>query len=184
MASFYKRYAYADLIDLGDVKILQSRRDPQFELWIRQMGIDTSPRLQMAREMPINTKTTWWRPFYKFFHMETVTKIFRGNDEIILDRTHELNMTTNLNGRLKLADDDDILQRCEFVAGASPVEKKIILEVPKTPKKAKKAKVSLGNTQPISLPVEEPPPTIEEPKPVEPVPTTKQIQGAIIDESF
>ena len=198
MASFYKRYAYADLIDLGDVKIFQSRRDPQFELWIRQLGIDTSPRLQMAREMPKNTKTTWWRPFYKFFHLETVMKIFCGGDEIVLDRTHELSMTTNLNGRLKLSNDEDILQRCEFVVNASPAPKKVIEEVPKTPKKKKGTKVSLGETKPILPPTKpvtpptkpvQPPakpifPPIEKPKPTAPTPSTKQLRGAEVDESF
>ena len=195
---FYKRYAYADIIDFGDIKIHQSRRDPQFEQWIRQMGIDVGPRMQLASQMPTDTKISWWRPFYKFFHLETVTKISRGKDVITLDRTHGLTLTTNLKGRLKLSDDEDIIQRSEFVVNALPAPKKVIEEVPKPPKKKKGTKVSLGETKPILPPTKpvtpptkpvQPPakpifPPIEKPKPIAPTPPTKQLRGAEVDESF
>lgn len=119
----YTRYAYEDIIDIGHIKVYQSRRDEQFEQWLAQIKIDVRPHLKPTNMIPAMKKFRWWRPFYKFFHMETITSIFHDKDEIILHRSPELWMTTTLNGCLELSDDKDILQRSRFKALLSLCDK-------------------------------------------------------------
>jgi len=177
LKNYYRRYSYLDVIHLGDVEIRQSRRDLEFEKWLSQLKIDIRPHFYSASKMPQRTTPYWWRPFYKFFHMEIVTMIVRDKKEIILNRTHSLTINSNMKGYLKLSDKNDILQRSEFKAVTSRPKTD---RIPVRP--VFKRKVSLGEAGPITPPLREP----EKPEvqiQVEP-PKIIQIQGAEIDESF
>lgn len=187
LSVYYTRYAYEDIIDLGIIKVCQSQRDLQFEQWLTQMKIDVRPHLKPTNKIPTKKKTRWWRPFYKFFHMETITSISHNKDELVLYRSSDLWMTTNLNGRLELSDDKDILQRSRFKASLSFLDKPNIADKSKirpsswTEDKKRKhsgnGKVSLGETGfPFSYG--------DEIKTDSPVSSVKKVHGAEVDESF
>ncbi len=176
MSVFYKRYAYADIVDLVDVVVSQSRRDMEFERWLSHIKIDVRPHLRSASELPASGKLHWYRPFYKFFHMEQLMTVYHANRKITIDRTYWLSLATNTRGRLKLSTQEDIIQRCEFKVGGLTLPR-LNVEEPKVPKKTKKGRVSLGETKPINI-------QIDEPQPAPPAPVTRQIKGAEVDESF
>ena len=183
----YTRYAYEDIIDLGYIKVCQSQRDVQFEQWLAQIKIDVRPHLKPTNMIPTMKKSHWWRPFFKFFHMETITSISHGKDEIVLHRSPELGMTTTLNGSLELSDDKDILQRSRFKASLSLRDKTNIIDksinCPSSwaeeikGKDSGKGRVSLGET---GLPSS----YSDEIKSNSPTSSVKKMQGAEVDESF
>ena len=187
LSVYYTRYAYEDTIDLGHIKIYQSHRDVQFEQWLAQMKIDVRPHLKNTDSIPTTKKARWWRPFYKFFHLETITSFSHDKYEIVLHRSPELWITTNLNGKFEISDDKDIMQRSRFKASMS------FLDKPKFADKSKirssswienekgikygKGKVSLGET---NLPSS----NSDEIQIDSPTSSVKKVQGAEIDESF
>ena len=187
LSVYYTRYAYEDFIDLGRIKVYQSQRDEQFEQWLAQIKIDVRPHLKPTNKIPTKKKARWWRPFYNFFHMETITSFSHGKYEIVLHRSSDLWMTTNLDGSLELSDDKDIMQRSKFKASLSFLDKldsaeksKIRISSSTENKKRKKSsngKVSLGETRlPFSY--------SDEIKIDSPTSSVKKIQGAEVDESF
>lgn len=187
LSIYYSRYAYEDFIDLGLIKVCQSQRDVQFELWLRQIKIDIRPHLKPTNKILTKKKTRWWRPFFKFFHFETTTTFSHGNDEIVLHRTSGLWITTNLKGVLELSEDKDILQRSRFKASLSFLDKPNITDKSKIRSSSwtenKKGgesgsgKVSLGETR---LPFSH----NDEIKTDSQTSSVKQVQGAEVDESF
>lgn len=185
LSLFYKRYAYVDIVEIGDVKVYHSQRDLLFEQWLFQTKKDVRPHMHTSNSMPSNASNRWWRPYYKFFHMETVTTIIRSKEEISLHRMNGLKMTASLKGQLRLSDKNDIIHRSEFKAG---MRKRLgIFEGPPLPQpsprpKQKKEKISLGDKKPITFPNDDLP--IDGTIILEPKVTIKQIQGAEIDESF
>ena len=84
LKNYYRRYSYLDVIYLGDVEIRQSRRDLEFEKWLSQLNIDIRPHLYSVVNIPTKITPRWWRPFYKFFHMEIVTTVVQDKNEITL----------------------------------------------------------------------------------------------------
>ena len=187
LSVYYTRYAYEDVIDLGHIKVYQSHRDVKFEQWLTQMKIDVRSHLKPTNKIPTKKKSRWWRPFYKFFHLETITSFSHGKYEIVLHRSSDLWMTTNLDGSLELSDDKDIIQRSKFKASLSFLDKqdsaeksKIRISSSTENKKRKKTSngiVSLGETRlPFSY--------SDEIKIDSPTSSVKKIQGAEVDESF
>lgn len=187
LSVYYTRYAYEDIIDLGHIKVYQSQRDVKFEQWLTQMRIDVRPHLKPTDKIPTKKKTRWWKPFYNFFHMEAIMSFSHDKYEIVLHRSSELWMTTNLNGSLELSDDKDIMQRSKFKAPLSFLDKldpadksKIRLSSSTENKKRKKSsnsKVLLGETRlPFSY--------SDEIKIDSPTSSVKKVQGAEVDESF
>lgn len=187
LSVYYTRYAYEDVIDLGHIKVYQSHRDIKFEQWLTQMRIDVRSHLRPTNKNPTMKKARWWRPFYNFFHMETITSFSYDKYEIVLHRSSNLWMTTNLDGSLELSDDKDIMQRCKFKASLSFLDKldsadksKIRLSSSTENKKRKMSsngKVSLGDTRlPFSY--------SDKIKIDSPTSSVKKVQGAEVDESF
>ena len=184
LSVYYTRYAYEDIIELGRIKVYQSRRDVQFEQWLTQMRIDVGPHLKPTNKIPTKKKSHWWRPFYNFFHMETITSFSHGKYEIVLYRSPELWMTTNLDGSLELSDDKDILQRSRFRSSLSFLDKLDIADKSKSRpsswtenkrEKSSNGKISLGEKKfPFSYNVKIDSPTS----------SVKKVQGAEVDESF
>lgn len=187
LSVYYTRYAYEDIIDLGIIKVCQSHRDVQFEQWLAKIKIDVRPHLKPTNKIPSKKKARWWRPFYKFFHMETITSISHNKDEIVLYRSSDLWMTTNLDGRLELSEDKDILRRSRFKASLSFLDKPNIAGKSKTRPSSwtgdnnkeisGNGKVSLGEAGfPFSYG--------DKIKTDSPASSVKKVQGAEIDESF
>lgn len=187
LSVFYTRYAYEDTMDLGYIKVYQSRRDVQFEKWLTQMKFDLRPHLKPTNKIPYKKRTRMWRPFYNFFHMETITSFSYDKYEIVLHRSSNLWMTTNLDGSLELSDDKDIMQRSKFKASLPFLDKldsadksKIRLSSSTENKKRKMSsndKVSLGETR---LPFTH----SDEIKIDSPTSSVRKVQGAEVDESF
>lgn len=177
---YYRRYSYVDTISLGDLKVRQSRRDMEFEEWLSQLKIDIRPHFYIARGMPQKQSKHWLRPFYKFFRMELETIIINDKYEIKINRTHQLVLNTNVKGQLRLSNDNDILQRCEFnaIAPKQKFEDKAlkpnVFNRPEATIISKKKRVSLGESKPIT------PDNIR----IQEQPVLIQVRGAEIDESF
>lgn len=191
LKNLYRQYGFLDIINIGDVEIRQSKRDLEFEKWLSSLKMDIRPHLFVTSEMPVSMDHRWWRPFYHFFHMEYVTLISYGKNEIILNRTCDLTMIANVKGVLKIADETDILQRSEFKAivpnrisdtvknGNQPIEPRQAVNITKDNPNGTKThnKVSLGEVGSIDLPDSRSVTQRTEP-------TIIQVQGAEIDESF
>lgn len=174
---FYKQYAFVDVVQVDCYEVRQSHRDIEFEKWLSQMKVDLGQHLHQAKDMPKLIEKKWWRPFYKFFHFEHVMSISYEKGEINLSRTPNLTIMTQMKGQFKLSDCRDVVQRSEFKVVSSSKERNNP-DIMVSSATREKKKVSLGDTSPIVVTINEP-----ETKVVTPA-VIRQLQGAEIDESF
>ncbi len=203
LKNFYRRYAYSDVIMLGDTEITLSRRDHEFEQWLSQLKLNVQPRLQTSTRKPVNKKEHWWRPFYKFFRMEQITMIAHDKKKIIFDRTRDLTITSDMEGQLKLSDDNDTIQHSEYKV-VIPDRKKLFEKekdiaeetLPSEDKtepetkpvtlnpRANKNKVTLGEIGPVALPRKESDIETNKTDTINPEPVIIKVPEGEIDESF
>lgn len=187
LSVYYTRYAYEDIIDLGHIKVCQSRRDVNFEQWLTHMRINVRPHLKPTNKIPTKKRTRWWKPFYNFFHMETIMSISYNKFEIVLHRSSELWITTNLKGSLELSDDKGALQRCRFKVPSSFLDKPNIMDKsiirPSSWSENKKGK-KFGNHKVLLGETELPFTHSDDIKSDSPISSVKKMQGAEVDESF
>lgn len=115
----YRRYAYSDLIEIGDqgISVLQEHRDRGFELMLRKMGEDVSPRQSVTYSWPTAKHVRFeFHPFRWFFNFVTTLTLTVDGREYIVDHTRLVSVWGSVPGILRSSTSEDLLMRSSFRA--------------------------------------------------------------------
>lgn len=182
MQNFYRRYAYHDCINLGDVRIVQTCRDEEFEGWLKAIGKDVKPHLEPCKTSTSVPYASYMsQPFYSFFHFERQLTACQNGKVLTINHSPRLFVNSEIMGTFRKSDSRDILIRTEFKSLPNKVSIESSVKEPDVPKAQQQQtttrhKVSLG--KPSAPPVIKTEPIVQEDPPV------KQMRGVEIDESF
>lgn len=208
MKGCYRRYAFSDVVEVGQVRVVQDLRDLEFELWMEQAGIEIKQHLSTSRMPKAKKKIFGCRPLYSFFHFRHQLTVFSDEKSLTIDRTHNLLFENSLVGQLSLSDANDIISStcfktiCDNKPDGTNQHSESPSHNPDGTRKNKKAKghKHLGQSekpQNQEMPQQRrkvtlnpggtiaPPESDSPSKPVQPstIPTRK-LQGVEVDESF
>lgn len=182
MQNLYRRYAYHDSINLGNVRIAQTCRDEEFEGWLKAIGKDVKPHLELSKaDTSVLNALYVCQPFYGFFHFERQLTVCQNGKVLMINHSPRLFVNSEILGTFKKSAPSDILIRTEFkslfgkVSMNSSTQERDIPEIQQQ-QETTRNKVSLG--KPSTPPVSKPKPVVQENPPV------KQMRGVEIDESF
>ena len=117
MKHYYHRYAFSDVVEVGQLKVTQEWRDFEFEQWMKQAGIETRQHFSTSSKMPKARKESYgYRPFYSFFHFRHQLTVSLGQESLTIDRTCDLSIVGSIDGLISLSNTSDIIPSSFFKA--------------------------------------------------------------------
>lgn len=181
MLNLYKRYAFHDTVNLGNVRIVQTCRDEEFEGWLKAIGKDVKPHLeQFKTDTSVHNNLYVSQPLYSFFHFERQLTICQNDKVLMINHSPIFFVNSEIPGTFKKSVSSDIFIRTEFKSHFSKVSTNLStkdsgIEI-ELQQDTMYNKVSLG--KPSAPPISRSEPIVQINSPI------KQKRGAEVDESF
>lgn len=109
----YRRGAVSDTIQLGNVQIIHNVRDYWYEQELQRFHIDTAQHLE-KRSVPLYLNRKLHRSV--FFHWTVSLLVFYEGKSYNIKRGKTISIETEIDGKLKISSEKDIILRSEFEA--------------------------------------------------------------------
>lgn len=182
MQNLYRRYAYHDCINLGGVRIVQTCRDEEFEGWLKAIGKDVKPHLELCKTgTSVPNASYMSQPFYSFFHFERQLAACQNGKALTINHSPCFFVNCEIMGTFKKSDSRDIIIWTEFKSLPNKASIESSAKEPDIPK-AQQQQATTRNK--VSLGKYSAPPDSKTESVVQENPPVKQLRGVEIDESF